>query len=79
AIASELTHNHNISIYGAHGTSHKAVSEQAAKILTQQKAYVIVAHLGNGCSITAVDDGKSMDTRMGLTPLDGLVMGTRSG
>ncbi|MDE4988476.1 acetate kinase, partial [Francisella tularensis subsp. holarctica] len=75
----ELTHKHNISIYVAHGTSHKYVSEQAAKILTKQKANVIVAHLGNGCSITAVVVGKSIDTSMGLTPLDGLVMGTRSG
>ncbi|MDE4992396.1 acetate kinase, partial [Francisella tularensis subsp. holarctica] len=69
----------NIRKYGAHGTSHKYVSEQAAKILNQQKANVIVAHLGNGCSITAVVDGKIIDTSMGLTPLDGLVMLTRSG
>lgn len=79
AIPRELTEKHNIRKYGAHGTSHKYVSEQAAKILDKQKANVIVAHLGNGCSITAVADGKSVDTSMGLTPLDGLVMGTRSG
>ena len=79
AIPRELTENHNIKKYGAHGTSHKYVSEQAAKILDKQKANVIIAHLGNGCSITAVTDGKSIDTSMGLTPLDGLVMGTRSG
>lgn len=79
AILRELTEKHNIRKYGAHGTSHKYVSEQAAKILSKQKANVIVAHLGNGCSITAVVDRKSMDTSMGLTPLDGLVMGTRSG
>ena len=79
AIPYEFTHKHNIRKYGAHGTSHKYVSQQAAKILAQQKANVIVAHLGNGCSITAVVDGKSIDTSMGLTPLDGLVMGTRSG
>ena len=79
AIPRELTKKHNIRKYGAHGTSHKYVSEQAAKILDKQKANVIVAHLGNGCSITAVVDGKSVDTSMGLTPLDGLVMGTRSG
>ncbi|MED7788631.1 acetate kinase [Francisella sp. 19X1-34] len=79
AIPRELTHDHNIRKYGAHGTSHKYVSQQAAKILAKQKANVIVAHLGNGCSITAVVDGKSIDTSMGLTPLDGLVMGTRSG
>ncbi|MED7819548.1 MULTISPECIES: acetate/propionate family kinase [unclassified Francisella] len=79
AIPRELTEKHNIKKYGAHGTSHKYVSQQAAKILGKQKSNVIVAHLGNGCSITAVVDGKSMDTSMGLTPLDGLVMGTRSG
>ncbi|QIW09255.1 acetate kinase [Francisella sp. LA112445] len=79
AIPRELTQDHNIRKYGAHGTSHKYVSQQAAKILAKQKANVIVAHLGNGCSITAVADGKSIDTSMGLTPLDGLVMGTRSG
>ncbi|WP_150467203.1 acetate/propionate family kinase [Francisella sp. SYW-9] len=79
AIPRELTQDHNIRKYGAHGTSHKYVSQQAAKILAKQKANVIVAHLGNGCSITAIADGKSIDTSMGLTPLDGLVMGTRSG
>ncbi|MFV9931485.1 MAG: acetate/propionate family kinase [Francisella endosymbiont of Hyalomma asiaticum] len=79
AIPYELTHKHNIRKYGAHGTSHKYVSQQARKVLAQEKANVIVAHLGNGCSITAVVDGKSVDTSMGLTPLDGLVMGTRSG
>lgn len=79
AIPRELTEEHGVRKYGAHGTSHKYVSEQAAKILGKEKANVIVAHLGNGCSITAVVDGESVDTSMGLTPLDGLVMGTRSG
>ncbi|ASG67143.1 acetate kinase [Francisella halioticida] len=79
AIPRELTEKHNIRKYGAHGTSHKYVSQQAIKILDKQKANLIVAHLGNGCSITAIADGKSIDTSMGLTPLDGLVMGTRSG
>lgn len=79
AIPRELTEKHGVRKYGAHGTSHKYVSQQAAKILGEDKANVIVAHLGNGCSITAVVDGKSIDTSMGLTPLDGLVMGTRSG
>jgi len=79
AIPRELTEKHNIRKYGAHGTSHRYVSQQAAKILGKEKANVIVAHLGNGCSITAVVDGKSVDTSMSLTPLDGLVMGTRSG
>ncbi|AFJ42666.1 acetate/propionate family kinase [Francisella orientalis] len=79
AIPRELTCEHNIRKYGAHGTSHKYVSQQAAKILNKDVANVILAHLGNGCSITAVVNGKSIDTSMGLTPLDGLVMGTRSG
>ncbi|MEY8702555.1 acetate/propionate family kinase [Francisella philomiragia] len=79
AIPRELTCEHNIRKYGAHGTSHKYVSQQAAKILNKDVANVIVAHLGNGCSITAVVNGQSIDTSMGLTPLDGLVMGTRSG
>ncbi|GAB4221904.1 MAG: acetate kinase [Francisella sp.] len=79
AIPNELTHKYNIRKYGAHGTSHKYVSQQVAKILNKQKANVIVAHLGNGCSITAVVNGESVDTSMGFTPLDGLVMGTRSG
>ncbi|MDE5024865.1 acetate kinase, partial [Francisella tularensis subsp. holarctica] len=64
---------------GAHGTSHPYVSEQAAQLLPHQTAPAIVAHLGNGCSIPAVVDGKSIDTSIGLTPLDGLVMGPRSG
>jgi acetate kinase len=79
AIPRKLTQEHNIRKYGAHGTSHKYVSQQAAKTLGKECANVIVAHLGNGCSITAMVDGKSIDTSMGLTPLDGLVMGTRSG
>ena len=67
--------------YGFHGTSHRFVCNQAAKILGKplnQFAF-ITAHLGNGCSATAVLNGKSIDTSMGLTPLEGLMMGTRSG
>jgi len=67
--------------YGFHGTSHSFVSKRTAEILG--KAYdetkTIVCHLGNGASICAVQNGKSVDTSMGLTPLEGLVMGTRSG
>ena len=64
--------------YGFHGTSHKFVSEEAAKIVgTDSK--IIIGHLGNGSSISAVKNGKCMDTSMGFTPLEGLVMGTRSG
>lgn len=79
AIPRELTDTKQIRKYGAHGTSHKFVSMKAAELLDKDKGNFIVAHLGNGCSITAVVDGKSIDTSMGLTPLDGLIMGTRSG
>ena len=79
AIPRELTQSQQIRKYGAHGTSHHFVSLKAAEVLDKEQGSFIVAHLGNGCSITAVVDGKSQDTSMGLTPLDGLVMGTRSG
>ena len=65
--------------YGFHGTSHQYVSEKATKLLGNPKAKVIVCHIGNGASICAVDCGKSVDTSMGLTPLEGIPMGTRSG
>lgn len=67
--------------YGFHGTSHEFVSKRAAEILGIDKNHfkVIVCHLGNGASISAVKDGKCVDTSMGLTPLEGLIMGTRSG
>jgi len=67
--------------YGFHGTSHEYVAHEAARILKTHldKLKIITCHLGNGCSITAVDKGKSVDTSMGFTPLEGLVMGTRCG
>lgn len=65
--------------YGFHGTSHKFVSEETIKLLGLQNCRIIVCHLGNGSSISAVKDGKCLDTSMGFTPLEGLVMGTRSG
>ncbi len=65
--------------YGFHGTSHKFVSEETIKLLGKKNSKIIVCHLGNGSSISAVKDGKCMDTSMGFTPLEGLVMGTRSG
>ncbi len=67
--------------YGFHGTSHDYVSTEAAKFLGKDRKdlKIIVCHLGNGASISAVKNGKSVDTSMGLTPLDGLIMGTRSG
>jgi acetate kinase len=67
--------------YGFHGTSHKYVAQRAAALMGKKfdQANLITCHLGNGCSMTAVRAGKSIDTSMGLTPLEGLVMGTRSG
>jgi acetate kinase len=67
--------------YGFHGTSHRFVSERAAVLLGRPLAELrlVTAHLGNGCSAAAVRDGRSVDTTMGLSPLEGLVMGTRSG
>ena len=67
--------------YGFHGTSHSYVSHQAAKLLAKpyEELKVIVCHLGNGASISAVKNGKCVDTSMGMTPLEGLIMGTRAG
>ncbi|WP_354622855.1 acetate kinase [Psychromonas sp. MME2] len=67
--------------YGMHGTSHLFVSQEAAKLLNKpiNELNVISAHLGNGASVTAIKNGKSVDTSMGMTPLEGLVMGTRCG
>ena len=67
--------------YGAHGTSHKYVSQRAAELIGKplEQTKTIVSHLGNGASISAVDGGKCKDTSMGLTPLEGIPMGTRSG
>ncbi len=72
---------HGIRRYGFHGTSHQYVAELAANKLNKplDKCNLITAHLGNGCSVTAIKQGLSVDTSMGLTPLEGLMMGTRSG
>ena len=74
-------HLHKIRRYGFHGTSHKYVSMKAAEFLGREleDMKIISCHLGNGASITAIKGGKSIDTSMGLTPLEGLMMGTRSG
>lgn len=69
----------SIRVYGFHGTSHKYVSEQVIKWLNKKDTKIISVHLGNGCSITAISNGKSLDTSMGFGPLSGLMMGTRSG
>jgi acetate kinase len=70
---------HHLRKYGFHGTSHYYVSNEAVKILNKKDSKIIVCHLGNGSSVCAVRDGKSISTSMGLTPLEGLIMGTRSG
>jgi acetate kinase len=70
---------HHLRKYGFHGTSHYYVSNEAVKILNKKDSKVIVCHLGNGSSVCAVRDGKSISTSMGLTPLEGLIMGTRCG
>ncbi len=75
----EVYDKYKIRKYGFHGTSHKFVSEETIKLLGRKDAKIIVCHLGNGSSISAVKDGKCQDTSMGFTPLEGLVMGTRSG
>ena len=81
AIPYEHYENYRIRRYGFHGTSHKYVSGEAAKLLgvDLEKAKIITVHLGNGSSVAAVKDGHSIDTSMGFTPLEGLIMGTRSG
>ncbi len=77
----EWYEKYGIRKYGAHGTSHKYVSERCAEIMGKplEDTKIIVCHLGNGASISAVDGGKCKDTSMGLTPLEGIPMGTRSG
>ena len=81
ALDQDLARKHRIRRYGFHGTSHKFVSEAAADFVGRplRELKQIVLHLGNGASITAIDGGLSVETSMGLTPLEGLVMGTRSG
>ena len=70
---------HHLRKYGFHGTSHYYVSNETVKILNKKDSKIIVCHLGNGSSVCAVRDGKSISTSMGLTPLEGLIMGTRCG
>jgi len=77
----EYYEKHHVRRYGAHGTSHQYVSAQGARLLglDPRNSKIITCHIGNGSSITAVVNGKSIDTSMGLTPLEGLIMGTRCG
>jgi acetate kinase len=81
ALPYELYKKNGIRRYGFHGTSHFYICQQAAKMLNKpvDQTNIICAHLGNGASVTAIANGKSVDTSMGLTPLEGLVMGTRCG
>ncbi|NME70913.1 acetate/propionate family kinase [Flammeovirga aprica] len=81
AIPTELYEKNGIRVYGMHGTSHKYVSETTIKYLGLEgkDSKVITVHLGNGCSMAAVRNGECIDTSMGFSPLDGLMMGTRSG
>ena len=81
ALPYELYETHKIRRYGFHGTSYRYVSKRVAASLGEplNKVKMIICHLGNGVSMAALDGGKSVDTSMGLTPLEGLIMGTRSG
>ncbi|QIK72385.1 acetate kinase [Propioniciclava coleopterorum] len=81
AIPTDVAERYHIRRYGFHGTSHSYVSHRAAELLGKpyEQTSQIVCHLGNGASISAIKDGVAIDTSMGLTPLEGLVMGTRSG
>ncbi|CAM1363962.1 acetate/propionate family kinase [Tenacibaculum xiamenense] len=79
AIPNEFLDNENIRLYGFHGTSHKYVSEKAIDYLNKENSKIITIHLGNGCSMTAIKDGKSVDHSLGFGPATGLIMGTRSG
>ena len=81
ALPYELYEKERIRRYGFHGTSHKFVASECAKLMGKSlsELNIISIHLGNGCSMTAIKNGESIDTSLGLTPLEGLVMGTRSG
>ena len=78
-ISYDMYDAYKIRRYGAHGTSHRYVSAEAAKLIGKKDAKIVTCHIGNGSSISAVKDGKCMDTSMGFTPLDGIMMGTRCG
>ncbi|MDP2088339.1 MAG: acetate kinase [Flavobacteriaceae bacterium] len=79
AIPNKFLDEDKIRVYGFHGTSHKYVSEKAIEFLGSTSSKLITIHLGNGSSITAVKDGKSVDHSLGFGPMNGLIMGTRSG
>ena len=79
AIPNKFLDENQIRLYGFHGTSHKYVSEKAIAYLGIENSKIITIHLGNGCSMTAVNNGKSIDTTLGFGPVTGLIMGSRSG
>jgi len=79
AVPYQLYTDYRVRRYGFHGTSHRYVTSRTAEILKRNDLKIITLHLGNGSSVAAVDSGKVLDTSMGFTPLEGLVMGTRSG
>ncbi len=81
ALPYELYKTHRVRRYGFHGTSHKFVAGECARLMDKKldECNLITIHLGNGCSMTAIENGRSIDTTLGMTPLEGLVMGTRSG
>lgn len=79
AVPYEWYEKYQIRRYGAHGTSHKYVSQRMAEILGRSDLKIITCHIGNGASVTAIKDGKVVETSMGLTPLEGVIMGTRCG
>lgn len=75
----ELTEKYHCIRYGAHGTSHKYIAAEVARLMGKDNIKLVSCHIGNGASITAIENGVVKDTSMGLTPLDGFIMGTRSG
>ncbi len=79
AIPTSFYNDYHVRVFGFHGTSHKYIAHQTAKYLGRDDFKLISIHLGNGCSMAAIKDGKSVDTSMGFGPLSGLIMGTRSG
>ncbi len=81
ALPYELYEQHRVRRYGFHGTSHKFVAGECARLMGKKLSDInlVTIHLGNGCSMTAIENGRSVDTTLGMTPLEGLVMGTRSG
>ena len=79
AIPNKFLVDHGIRVYGFHGTSHKYVSEKAINFLNLKESKIISIHLGNGCSMTAIKNGQSIDHSLGFGPVNGLIMGTRAG